>query len=87
MYNYYMAYQEENENVSVLIKQKEDLISENIALEVKVLRNKKIVETLEKEIYKLCIHEWERDWTSSFDDLCKYNCKKCKLWRNSYMYN
>lgn len=82
-----MEYQNESENVSFIIKQKENLLLENITYEVKILKNKKIVEDLEKKIYKLCSHEWERDWTSSFDDLCKYNCKKCKLWRNNYMYN
>ena len=82
-----MEYQNESENVSFLIKKKENLLLENITYEVKILKTKKIVEDLEKKIYKLCSHEWERDCDVAFDDRCKYNCKTCKLWRNDYMYN
>jgi hypothetical protein len=39
---------------------------------------------ISKKVWKECIHEWER--CSDYDDLCKYMCKKCTLYNNSYLY-
>ena len=47
---------------------------------------KKSIKNNEREIFKLCSHEWERDYDCSFDDHCKRFCKKCGLWANHYMY-
>ena len=40
----------------------------------------------EKVLWRICEHEWERDWNAAFDDHIKHFCKKCSLWRNKYMY-
>jgi len=39
-----------------------------------------------KKVWNECQHKWER---CSFDDddLCKYRCKKCLLYNNSYLYS
>ena len=49
---------------------------------IKELKNKN--KNLEKEIYKTCNHNWEKDW----DDLySRYKiCKKCKLANFPYGY-
>ena len=49
--------------------------------------NKKLISENEKQIWKKCLHNWERDYEVAFDDRIKYYCTKCKLWRNKYMYN
>lgn len=83
-----MEYQQiKNEGVLGLIKKKEKLVSENFTYENQIQKNRREIRILEKKIYKFCNHEWVRDWDVAFDDRCKYNCKKCKLWRNDYMYN
>ena len=76
-----------NENVLELIEKKKKLVSDNFSYQNQIQKNKREIMSLEKNIYKLCNHEWVRDWDVAFDDRCKYNCKTCKLWRNDYMYN
>ena len=76
-----------NENVLELIEKKKNLVSDNFSYQNQIQKNKREIMSLEKNIYKLCNHEWVRDWDVAFDDRCKYNCKTCKLWRNDYMYN
>ena len=47
--------------------------------------NEKIKNT-ERKLWDNCNHQWLRDYTAPFDDLCKYYCKKCLLWRDRSMY-
>ena len=71
----------------------------NMRLDIKsrtemIMKMEKNIETLKKSIhnderrlYKLCDHpEWVRCDDCSFDDICKYYCKKCGLWRNKHFY-
>ena len=41
---------------------------------------------LENALYYICEHIFVYDTSSSFDDTCKYVCKKCNLYDNDYMY-
>ena len=54
-------------------------------LERKINALKKENKNLEKNIYKTCEHNWERDW----DDLySRYKvCTKCKLANMPYVYS
>ncbi len=60
----------------------------------KIMKMEKDIEKLKNSIridecrlYKMCDHpEWVRCNDCSFDDICKYYCKKCGLWRNKHFY-
>jgi len=75
-------------------KKATQLVSENYELWKKIgdynntinLMKKKII-TNEKIIYKSCIHDWEYDESCGPYDRIKYKCKKCSLFRSSYMYS
>jgi len=51
-----------------------------------IITLKKDLKETSNKIWDLCNHEWIRDYHSSFDDLCKYYCKKCTLWKNRHFY-
>ena len=41
-------------------------------------------ENFKKQIWTVCKHEWERDYSAMGDDPFKYMCKSCKLYKNSF---
>ena len=70
-----------------------ELIEENKILQKQIFDYSKLIKSAkisirmnEKVIYQNCNHQWKRDWDCAFDDKCKYQCNKCGLWRNDYMY-
>ena len=76
-----------DEQKAVMLIHKNSELSKNIyQKEAEITNLKKIIKQNEKDIWKLCSHEWERDWSCAFDEHTKHFCKKCKLWRNSYWY-
>jgi hypothetical protein len=70
----------------VLIKEIKCIKDQMWNLDNKIYHFKQEVKMKEKILWKECSHEWIRDYTVAFDDHVKYSCKKCSLWRNSYMY-
>lgn len=48
--------------------------------------NENNIEILNKQIYKLCEHDWIRDEAACYDDRCKHICSKCSLYRSPYLY-
>lgn len=48
--------------------------------------NENNIEILNKQIYKLCEHDWIRDEVACYDDRCKHICSKCSLYRSPYLY-
>ena len=49
-----------------------------------IKRNRRL---LEERLYKECEHEFVRDYSAAFDDICKNVCKNCGLYDNPYLYS
>jgi len=66
-----------------LIKQK---ISENYNEITKcrktIKKSQNDIETLKDTLYELCQHTFIRDFSAAPDDIYKYYCKKCHLYRH-----
>ena len=58
-----------------------------VEMREKILKLEDQIKKNEKIIWNNCDHVWEYDITSGQYERNRYYCKKCKLWRNSYMYN
>ena len=57
------------------------------ALENKVIAQKAALQKLRRELWDLCNHQWRKDYSCSFDDLCKQSCVLCGLWRDRSLYS
>lgn len=71
----------------------ESLISERDALKQEIFRaealireSKRNIKMIEKQIWISCDHDWEYIGDQDYYSRIKYQCKKCKLYRNDYMY-
>ena len=59
----------------------------NVDILQKTIINKKIrVRQLQQQLWDTCLHIWVRDPWANFDELCKYNCSICGLWKDRSMY-
>jgi hypothetical protein len=56
-------------------------------MEREISRRKKQINESEKVLFKVCEHDWEYDTSCGPYERIKYQCKKCRLWKNPYMYN
>ena len=70
------------------IKNEIDLKTKKIMkLELQINNLKESIRKDERRLYVMCDHgEWIRCIDCTFDDLCKYYCKTCGLWRNKTFY-
>jgi len=57
------------------------------ALENKVIAQRAALQTLRRELWDTCNHQWRRDYSCSFDDPCKKSCVLCGLWRDRSLYS
>ena len=55
-------------------------------LQKTIMEKKKHIIQLQKQLWDTCSHTWVRDPWANFDDLCKYNCSICGLWKDRSMY-
>jgi len=46
----------------------------------------KNIKECKKVLFKMCDHVWEYDSQCGPYETIKYKCKKCKLWRDPYLY-
>jgi len=46
----------------------------------------KEIKRLTLEIWDSCRHQWVRDPDVMFDDLCKWRCSECGLWKDRRIY-
>lgn len=75
----------EHTNQSDLIKQKITTLRNQIVEYDKYITSaKKEIIELEKGLYKVCDHYFIRDSCVVFDDIFKYKCTKCNLYKNYY---
>ena len=83
----------------VLIMSKNEIKIRNMKMDIKskttkIMKLEQQIEQLKVSIHKderrlhtMCDHpEWVRCDNCVFDDICKYYCKKCGLWRNKTFY-
>jgi hypothetical protein len=56
-------------------------------MEREISKRKKQIKESEKKLFKICDHEWEYDTSRGPYERIKYQCTKCNLWKNPYMYN
>jgi len=47
------------------------------------ISNNEIIK-LQKQLYRTCEHNFKRDSSAMSDDLFKYKCTKCSLYKNHY---
>jgi len=52
--------------------------------EYKIKDMKKDICILEKKLYDSCSHRFIRDQSAAFDDIFKYKCTKCNLYKNYF---
>lgn len=68
-----------------VLKTKVEMLEKIQSFQKKIKELTDKINIINKEIYKMCKHEWTRDASCSDDDLGKNYCLKCGL-RNYYMY-
>jgi ABC-type Fe3+-citrate transport system substrate-binding protein len=73
-------------NAKILIEKNQEMQDEIYACERRINKLKDKIKKQEKVIWKVCKHEWKYDTGCCFDDMLTHFCTKCRLWRNSYMY-
>ena len=61
-------------------------IKELDALEENVVARRATLHTLRGELWDICNHQWIRDYSCAFDDLCKHYCSVCGLWKDRTLY-
>ena len=79
----------ESENHNKLKSIQEEIrkgLSELDTLEHKVVTQRETLHTLRGELWDLCDHQWKRDYSCAFDDLCKHYCMVCGLWKDRSLY-
>jgi hypothetical protein len=59
---------------------------EIVELREKIIQLENAIKNNEKIIWNNCEHDWVYDMSCGPYERNKYYCKKCRLWRNSYMY-
>ena len=71
----------------------EQLLNQNELIDNKIYQLNQNIKQLKlekeqncKNIWNECQHQWVYDTSSCFDDLVKYYCKKCNLYRCKSMY-
>lgn len=74
------------DNVCKLVNENDNLLKNIYQYENLIKEMKQQIRKNEKVIYKMCSHDWIYDETCGPYDRIKYKCKKCNLWRNSYIY-
>lgn len=42
------------------------------------------IKVLKKKLFKVCEHDWVRDWEEPSDSKCKWKCGQCNLSRNPH---
>ena len=69
------------------------LLNNKLSIERKIVDYKNNIRCLQdellsltKEIWLTCDHEWCRDHSASYGDLCNKYCKKCLLYNNKNFY-
>lgn len=67
------------------------LENDNIDIEIRRMNNKiQMLKDSKKinyqKLWNACEHNWVYDTSSSFDDLVKYHCQKCNLYRRKDFY-
>ena len=65
------------------INEKEDIIRD---CNIKIRETDKLIQSYKQQLWDSCEHRWVRDYFTSFDDLCKYSCNICGLWRDRSIY-
>ena len=46
----------------------------------------KDIKVIELNLWDTCTHKWVRDYNAPFDDICKWMCNQCGLYRDRDMY-
>jgi len=69
------------------------LILDNDKYQNDIMQLKRNIEDIEnkivlnqRNIWTLCSHEWIKDENACYDDLVKYKCSKCHLWKKRGWY-
>ena len=60
-------------------------IEGDLRKQIEELKKKRRI--MEERLYKVCEHQFERDYSAPFDDVCKNVCTICGLYDNPYLYN
>jgi hypothetical protein len=73
-------------SVQELLSKVKLLTENNYLLETTIKNNKQSIKQIEKDIYITCNHNWIYDTGCTFDDICKYKCSICNLYRMPHVY-
>ena len=72
--------------VKQLINKKYNIINNIIHHKNKVASLKFDKNMIDLQIWDTCEHTWIRDRSAMFDDIHKYNCSKCSLYKSRRLY-
>lgn len=81
-----LSIEKDNSDTKTLL---DDIYYINIELQyiadkkIQLEEKKKLIESI---LYRTCNHEFAYDINHSYDDICKYVCKKCGCYENEFMY-
>jgi len=80
----------DNNNNSNQLKSLQGEINEALreldALDNKVIAQRESLHKLRGCLWDICEHQWKRDYSCAFDDLCKHYCTVCGLWKDRSLY-
>jgi len=72
----FLKLQKQKHEINVTMKKIE---VEIYNLENKLKEYKNLEKKINKKIFKICNHKWQRNWNTSHDDICKRFCVICGL--------
>ena len=70
--------------LKIKIQQKRNLLLNLAEWEKNIIVD---IKEMELKLWDICDHEWIRDTFAMHDDLCKWQCKYCTLWRDRGIYS
>ena len=66
--------------------QRDNIIKYIVTLEQDIKQMKQKKRTIELLLWDNCDHEWIRDTSACFDDIHKYYCQECSLYKDRRLY-
>lgn len=76
-----------DEDAVIQLKREIRELNSDIAHHERIIEKTKLaISFKEKQLWKACEHVWVRDPNCAFDDLVKYYCSQCRLWRKNAWY-
>ena len=77
---------EESTHTNLYLIQRDNIIKHIVTLEQEIKQMKQKKSKIELLLWDNCDHEWTRDTSACFDDIHKYYCQECSLYKDRRIY-